>query len=114
MASAVERLLNFTAEDDCFQTPPAELLPLQLEAANERLNSQLCKIRLLQNRAESGGVREIRKTADLVPLLFAHTAYKSYAESWLMEGKWERMGKWLETVSACRAGGLDLSGVLDL
>ena len=52
--------------------------------------------------------------ADLVPLLFAHSAYKSYSESWLTEGRWDRMAKWLRTVSTPSLDGLDLDGVTDL
>ena len=35
--------------------------------------------------------------ADVVPLLFVHSAYKSYPENWLMEKKWDRLGRWLDT-----------------
>ena len=114
MSSAKKRLLNMIDTDGAFNTPYAELLPLQLEAADERLQERISKIKLLANRAESGGVSKIQKPADLIPLLFAHTAYKSYAESWLAEGKWDRMSKWLETVSAFPVQGLNLEGIKDL
>ena len=45
--------------------------------------------------------------ADIVPLLFAHTAYKSYPEGWLVEQKWDRMGRWLDTVSTHRVEPMD-------
>jgi len=47
--------------------------------------SRVDKIKLLRNRAEAAGLTEIRRMADVVPLLFAHTAYKSYPEAWLIE-----------------------------
>lgn len=114
MGSAAERLLGLVGSDEAFDTPQTELLPLQLKAANERLAERQGKIRLLANRAESAGVTKIEKPVDLIPLLFAHTAYKSYAENWLAEGKWDRMSKWLETVSAFPVKGLDLDGIKDL
>jgi hypothetical protein len=114
MTSASERLVELVGAKDCFDIAPAELLPVQLEAANERLQSQRASIPLLANRAELGGVNEIKQLADLVPLLFAHTTYKTYAERWLDEGQWERMGKWLATVSARAVEGLDISGVQTL
>ena len=40
MGSALEQLLDLRDADDRYDTPPAELLPLQLEAANERLELQ--------------------------------------------------------------------------
>jgi hypothetical protein len=114
MSSASARLLSLVGSNDAYTTSHAELLPFQLDAVNERLEERIGKIKLLANRAESSGIRRIRKTADLVPLLFAHTAYKSYAENWLAEGKWDRMSKWLETVSARPTQGIDLTGVSDL
>lgn len=114
MTSATERLVQLVGADDCFDIEPTELLPLQLQAANERLQSQSERIPLLANRAESGGVKEIKQPADLVPLLFAHTTYKTYAESWLNDGQWDRMGKWLATVSTRDVAGLDTGGVQTL
>jgi hypothetical protein len=51
---------------------------------------------------------------DVVPLLFAHTAYKSYPETWLTEQKWDRMGRWLDTVSTNRVKPMDTSGIRGL
>ena len=114
MTSAIERLVQLVGAKDCFDIEPTELLPLQLQAATERLEAQAQRIPLLANRAESGGVTEIEQPADLVPLLFAHTTYKTYAEGWLNEGQWDRMGKWLATVSTRDVAGLDTSGVQTL
>jgi hypothetical protein len=94
--------------------PYAEALPLQLEAVNERFQDRVQKIKLLQNRAEEGDITEVRQLSDIVPLLFAHTAYKSYPEHWLMEQKWDRMAKWLDTVSTHRVKPIDRSGVSGL
>jgi hypothetical protein len=114
MTSATERLVGLVGAKDCFDIAPEELLPVQLEAANERLRSQAGQIPLLANRAESGAVQEIRRPGDLVPLLFAHTTYKTYAEGWLNEGQWDRMGRWLATVSTRAVDGLDTAGVQTL
>jgi len=114
MTSAVRRLMELVGAKDCFDIEPAELLPVQLEAANERLQSQAESIPLLADRAKSGGVKEIAQPTDLVPLLFAHTTYKTYAEGWLNEGQWDRMGRWLATVSTRGVGDLDTSGVRSL
>ncbi|OBK68434.1 hypothetical protein A5653_02275 [Mycobacterium colombiense] len=114
MTSAVERLVTMVGAKDCFDIEPTELLPLQLQAANERLEAQSQRIPLLANRAQSGGVERIKQAADLVPLLFAHTTYKTYAEGWLNDGQWDRMGKWLATVSTRDVDGLDTGGVQTL
>lgn len=114
MTSATERLVGLVGADDCFDIAPVDLLPVQLQAANERLQNQIQGIGLLANRAESAEVKGINELADLVPLLFAHTTYKSYAEGWLNERRWDRMGRWLATVSTRPVDGLDPDGVESL
>ena len=44
-------------------------------------------------------------------LLFAHTAYKSYPDSWFNEGKWDRMGLWLDTITTYPVDKIDTSNV---
>jgi hypothetical protein len=111
MASALHDLLSRRDADDRYDTPPAQLLPLQLEAANERLATQVEQIPLLKNRADAGGLTTVESRADLVPLLFAHNTYKTYAEPWLAEGKWDRMARWLSTVSTYEVGDSSFDGV---
>lgn len=114
MGSAVQRLVKLVGADDCFDIDPMDLLPVQLDAANERLAAQAQRIPLLANRAESSAIENITQPADLVPLLFAHTTYKTYAEGWLNDGQWDRMGRWLATVSTRDVEGLDTAGVRTL
>lgn len=114
MTSATERLTGLIGAQDCFDIPPDDLLLLQVQAANERLQSQVGDIGLLRNRAESTGTREINELDELVPLLFAHTTYKTYNEGWLNDQRWDRMGKWLATVSTRPVDGLDTDGVKSL
>jgi hypothetical protein len=113
-STAVERLRKLVDAPDRFDLPLAEVEPTQLQAADELLQDRIGKIRLLQNRAETGGVKAIREPADIVPLLFAHTTYKSYPESWLTEQKWDRLVKWLDTVSTHRVVGIDTANVSDI
>ena len=112
--SQVDRLVSMVDDENPFELSYDEVREAQLEAVNERFQSRIGEIKLLQNRAEEGGVSEVRRLEDIVPLLFAHTAYKSYPESWLMEEKWDRMGKWLDTVSTNRVKPMDTSAVKGL
>ena len=114
MTLATQHLVSLVEAEDRYDIPYAKLLPIQLEAANERLQSRIADIPLLANRAERGGVTRIQEPADLVTLLFAHTTYKSYSEGWLTEGRWDRMGKWLQTVSTYPVEGVDPGGVQSL
>src|ERR1700761_5706758 len=111
LTSVADQLVNLVDDKDPFAIPYAEILPRQLEAINERFQERVGRIKLLQNRAETGGVKEVRQMPDIVPLLFAHTAYKSYPEGWLMEKKWDRLGRWLDTVSTNRVKPMDTSKI---
>ncbi|SDC32342.1 hypothetical protein SAMN05444678_102304 [Sphingomonas sp. YR710] len=111
VTSKVDALLEVARTEAAFDYDIAEMLPLQLEAMNERFQDRIDKIKLLRNRAEAGGVSQVRQASDIVPLLFAHTAYKSYPESWLTEQKWDRMGRWLDTVTTGRVEPIDTSDV---
>lgn len=115
MPTALQTLLDLRDSQDRYGVPPAELRDRQLAAANERFAVQVEQIPLLRKRAESAGLSRIDRPADLVPLLFAHTTYKTYAEPWLMEGQWDRMAKWLATVSTYEpaAGFGDVEGLDD-
>jgi hypothetical protein len=109
-----ERLVAMVDDANPFELSFGELRDAQLEAVNERFQSRVGEIKLLANRAEEGGIGEVRSMEDIVPLLFAHTAYKSYPENWLMDEKWDRMGKWLDTVSTQRVKPMDTSAVKGL
>ena len=88
MGSALEYLVGLRDAEGRFDIPPAEVLPLQIEAANERLETRVAQIPLLKNRAEAAGISTISAPGDLVPLLFAHNTYKTYSEPWLVEGQY--------------------------
>jgi hypothetical protein len=111
LTSQTERLTKMVEDENPFELSYDDVRDAQLEAVNERFQSRVEKIKLLQNRADEGGVSEVRALEDIVPLLFAHTAYKSYPENWLMESRWDRLGKWLDTVSTNRVKPLDTGAV---
>jgi len=114
MGAAADRLTSLREAPDRFDIPVAEQRAVQIEAANERLQERRQAIKLLGHRAEEAGLTEVRDFADIVPLLFAHTTYKSYPEAWLTEQKWDRMTRWLDTVSAHRVNGIDSSDIQDI
>lgn len=114
VGSAVEGLKQLAGARDRFDLSAADLLPRQIAAADELLQDRVGRIRLLRNRAETSGITTIREPNDIVPLLFAHTAYKSYPEGWLTERKWDRLGKWLETVSSHPVAEVDVAYVRDI
>ncbi|WP_436791496.1 hypothetical protein [Yinghuangia sp. YIM S10712] len=111
MSTAIEQLTRLAEDDDRFDHAYAELRETQIAAVNERFQERRDRIKLLSRRADDAGTTEIRNRADIVPLLFPHTAYKSYPESFLIEGRWDRLGKWLASVSPYPIGPIDTTGI---
>ena len=114
MASALEQLVGLRDAPERHDIPLEDIRSLQIEAANERFESRIGQIPLLANRASSAGIDKVSSVQDLVPLLFAHNTYKTYAEPWLQEGQWDRMAKWLQTVSTYQVDGRSFTEVADL
>jgi len=102
MGDAVERLTRLVEAKDRYGIPFADLREAQIGAMNERFQERKGQIKLVGHRAREAGVTEVRSHEDAVKLLLPHTAYKSYPESWLAQKRWDRLSKWLDTVSTHR------------
>ena len=111
MSSAIEKLTRLVAAEDRFDHPHEDLRETQLEALNERFQERRDRIKLLGHRAREAGTAEIRRREDMVPLLFPHSVYKSYPERFLIEEKWDLLGKWLGAVSPYPIGPVETSDV---
>lgn len=109
-----KRLSGMIESPDRFDIPHSELQAAQLAALNERFQEAKDRIKLVGLRAEEAGLTEVRGFEDIVQLLLPHTAYKSYPENWLLEGRWDRLTKWLGTVSPHPIRPIDLSGIDDI
>jgi hypothetical protein len=114
VGEAADRLLQYMPEASGFDIPVAEIRDIQIAAMNERLQERIDRIKLVKLRAQDAEISEIRELGDVVPLLLPHTAYKSYPESFLTEKKWDRLTKWLGTVSAYPTDNVDLSEVREI
>jgi hypothetical protein len=100
--------------DSAYDQPWADLASSRLQAADDLFQERREQIPLLATRAEDAGVDKIGDFADLVPLLFAHTAYKSYPPSFYERGRWDRMLQWLDTLSVEDVTGVDVDGVTNV
>src|SRR3546814_766708 len=114
MGNAIEKLTGLVKAEHRYDIPFAELRDTQIEAMNERFQARKDAIKLLGHRAGEAKIDTIRSHAEAVPLLLPHTAYKSYPESWLMDERWDRLGKWMDTVSSHRVPAQDRSKVRDM
>jgi hypothetical protein len=112
--SAVQRLTGLVDAPDRYDYRAEDLREAQVQAMNERFQDRVGKIKLLKLRAEEAGITEIRSMEDVIPLLLPHTAYKSYPESFLMEEKWDKLGKWLDSVSTHRVPAIDRDAIRDV
>ncbi len=112
--SALDTLMAQVRDDNRFDYSAAEIRPLQIAALNERFQDRKGKIKLLGMRAREAEIEEITSVEDMVPLLFPHTAYKSYPESFLAEEKWDRLTKWLGTVSPHAITQINMEGIADI
>ncbi|MDB5972229.1 MAG: hypothetical protein JWQ90_4679 [Hydrocarboniphaga sp.] len=109
MGTTADRLTGLVKDSGRYDIPAAELRAAQAEAMNERFQERRGQIKLLAHRASDAGLDVVSSHEDMVKLLFPHTAYKSYPENWLMEERWDRLGKWLDTVCTYRVPTQDRS-----
>lgn len=115
MGSVRAQLIDqVTDPDAAFNQPAATIRPLQLQAAQEVFEQRLEQIPLLRKRAEDAGIRQITSFDHIVPLLFAHTVYKSYPQSFIDSNRWDRMLQWLGTLSVESMDNVDIAGVRDI
>ncbi|WP_124711937.1 hypothetical protein [Mycolicibacterium nivoides] len=112
--AAIDQLLALQAAPDSYDIAPDDVQQLQIDAVNERFSERVDQIPLLRNRAQAAEITKVAQREDLVPLLFAHGAYKSYAQNWLTDGRWDRMAKWVGTVSTCEPAGIAVDGIAGL
>jgi hypothetical protein len=114
MGEACDKLTGHMPGATGYALSHDEVRDLQIAAINERLQERIDKIKLVGLRARDAGITEVKSFEDAVPLLLPHTAYKSYPESFLTEKKWDRLTKWLGTVSTYPTGGVDLTDVREI
>jgi hypothetical protein len=114
MGQATERLMKYVSAPDRYDIPFEDLRAPQIEAVNERFQEQKAAIKLLRYRAQESAISEIRRHEDVVPVLFPHTAYKSYPEAYLSNGRWDRLANWLGTVSSQQTPSVEPSVIADI
>jgi hypothetical protein len=100
-----DRQLDYSAE---------EISALQVAAIDERFQDRRGRIQLLAHLSNEAGITSIRSLDDVVPVLFPHTAYKSYAEQFVLDERWDRLTNWLAAVSPHQPGAVDASRIRDL
>ncbi|AIT82083.1 hypothetical protein [Novosphingobium pentaromativorans] len=114
MGEAIERLKALREMPDVFDIPEEVLRPLHIAATQEALDAQRPHIPVLDKRARDMGIDRVRSLDDVVPLLFAHSNYKSYPASFLAQGRWKALLQWLAMVSTPDYSDVDVEGIADI
>ncbi|WP_298197561.1 hypothetical protein [Novosphingobium sp.] len=89
----------------------AEREPLQLAALRDRFAALRGPIGALGRLADEQGLADITRLEDVVPLLFPHTVYKSYPLSFLEQGRFDRLTRWLDGLTTLDLSGFDSAGI---
>jgi hypothetical protein len=85
----------------------------RIDELNIRFQERRDQVPVLGQRAQDEGILEIRNERDVVPLLFPHTAYKSYPDILIAKGMWPQLNRWLDSLSVHRVE-VDVAGVEDV
>jgi hypothetical protein len=113
VTDSIASLTSLFDSGDPFTTPRDQLEPLWIDAINRRFQECRPRIPILAQLADKAGITRVSSLDDVVPLLFAHTAYKSYPESFIDRGQWDRMNLWLNTLSKTPVEGVSTDGIAD-
>ena len=87
---------NFAAH----QLPRDEVETQQIQALNARFQSLKGHISPLGVLADAQKITTLEKLEDVLLLLFPHTIYKSYPETLLLEGRYDKMTEWLSHLTS--------------
>ncbi len=90
--------------------PRVDLEGLQREAMSRRVSEHIDTIEIVGNLAKRLGVAEVKDFDDVVPLFFAHTAFKSYPSSLIDHGRFDLMTKWLDKQTPVDLSRVDTDG----
>lgn len=88
----------------------ATLAEMQRRAMGLRFAQHYEGIEMLRKHADKHGVTELVEFDDVVPLMFPHTAFKSYPASLLTNRRFELLAKWLDKQTVYDLSGVDFEG----
>ncbi len=88
---------------------PGQLDEIHLDIARRKFASALEGIPFIRQLASINKIERIDGFDDLVPLFYTHEAFKSYPQSWLENGEFGKLTKWLGKLCAADLGGVDAS-----
>jgi len=94
---------------DLWAMPQPEVDAFQLRLLKKRFGDLIDKVVTLGKLASLQKVTAINAVNDVVPLLFQHTAYKSYPMTLLEKGNFKALTQWLQKLTAHDLSQIDAS-----
>ena len=88
---------------------PSELEVLQQQAMQKRVADHIENISMVGNLAKRLNITAVEKFNDVVPLFFAHTAFKSYPASLIDKKRWDLMTQWMQKLTTYDLSQVDTS-----
>lgn len=99
-----------TSYRDWWAMSQADVDAFQLDVMQQRFATLKEKVVTLGKMSALQEVTQINSLNDVIPLLFQHTAYKSYPMTLLEKGNFKALTQWLQKLTAHDLSGLDVSG----
>jgi hypothetical protein len=87
-----------------------ELEELQRQAMGIRFQQHRESIEILRKLADRLGITALNEFNDVVPLLFSHTAFKSYPAALVDKKRFDLMTKWLDKLTSYDLSDVDTAG----
>jgi hypothetical protein len=92
----------------------SELENLQRQAMGIRFAEHYQSIEILRKLADRLGITSLSEFNDVVPLMFSHTAFKSYPAALIDKKRFDLMTKWLDKLTSYDLSGVDTDGCASL
>ncbi|MDT5135850.1 MAG: hypothetical protein QOD58_112 [Mycobacterium sp.] len=90
--------------------PRAELEEMQRQAMGIRFRQHYDTIEMLRKVADRLEIAELKEVNDVVPLMFSHTAFKSYPASLIDKKRFDLMTRWLDKLTSYDLSNVDTAG----
>jgi hypothetical protein len=83
---------------------------LQRQAMASRFKQHVQSIEMVRKLADRLGITAVNEFNDIVPLMFSHTAFKSYPAALIDNKRFDLMTKWLEKLTSHDLSQVDTEG----
>jgi hypothetical protein len=97
--------------DQVFHFTPEQIRQFQDHWVAKRFADLRPKVAMLGKLAKEQGIESVTCADDAVPLLLAHTVYKSYPMSYLENSRFDKLTKWLGGLTATDLSRVDAAGI---